>query len=121
MESTVKSFREGLVATDSFLRHYKSGPFLFGNDFSLAECNAAPFVQRACTVLPALTSGENSINPMEICDELGLVHLKAWGEAVLKRPSVIATGVPAEVLVERTSAMLEKMKEMEKAGIVKPT
>jgi len=119
-KAVLESFKEDLVATDSFLKHYKSSPFLFGDDFSLAECNAAPFVQRACAILPALTSGENSANPMEICDELGLVHLKAWMEAVLKRPSVIETGVQEEIMVERTTAMLKRMEEMEKAGTFKP-
>jgi hypothetical protein len=33
----------------------QEGPFLFGNAVSLAESNAAPFVQCVCTVLPALT------------------------------------------------------------------
>jgi hypothetical protein len=45
------------VATDAFLTRHgtEEGLFLFGNAFSLAEGNAAPFVQCVCTVLPALT------------------------------------------------------------------
>lgn len=119
-KAALESFKADLAATDTFLKRHKSSPFLFGGDFSLAECNAAPFVQRACAILPALTSGENSANPMEICDELGLVHLKAWMQAILKRPSVIETGVDEQVMVERTTAMLKRMEEMEKAGTIKP-
>lgn len=124
LEVAVKAFQEGLVAVDAFLRHYNSAPFLFGQDFSLAESNAAPFVQRACVILPAFSSsqsrdggGENSVmvaNPLQICDELDLHHLKAWIEAVIARPSVIQTGVPEDILLERTGKMLERFDELEK-------
>jgi glutathione S-transferase len=115
LEAAVKSFQEGLVATNAFLKHYNSDPFLLGDQFTLAESNAAPFVQRACVILPAFTSKSPVVvNPMDICDELGLDHLKKWMQAVLARPSVIDTGVPEETLLERTGKMLERMAEMEK-------
>jgi glutathione S-transferase len=119
LESALKTFQEGLVATNAFLKHHhhKSGPFLLGDRFSLSECNAAPFVQRACTILPAFTSSKEStskvINPLEICDDLGLAHLKGWMEAVLARPSVIETGVSEEKLLEGTTRMLERFAAME--------
>jgi glutathione S-transferase len=121
LEAALKTFQEGLVAADAFLKHHNSSPFLFGNSFSLAECNAAPFVQRACTILPAFTkaaaeNGENKIviNPLQICDELGLHHLKAWMEAVMARPSVVETGVPESALMDGTKRMLQRFAEMEK-------
>lgn len=107
-KEAVEALKDGLASVDTFLKHYESGPFLLGNQFSLAECNAAPFVQRMCTLLPAFTGGENDADPMKICDELGLDNLKAWMEAVLKRQSVIETGVPEESLIDRTKEMLER-------------
>jgi glutathione S-transferase len=120
LDAAIKSFQDGLVATNAFLKHHNSDPFLLGNQFTLAECNAAPFVQRACIILPAFTSKKSSpvvVNPMDICDELGLDHLKKWMQAVLVRPSVIDTGVPEEILLERTGKMLERFAEMEKQEV----
>lgn len=118
LEAALETFREGLVAVDAFLNHHgtnHNGPFLFGDTFTLAECNAAPFVQRACIILPAFTGTEaNSVvNPMDICDELNLIRLKQWMEAVLARPSVAATGVPVEELIQGTTRMLERFAAME--------
>jgi glutathione S-transferase len=116
LKAAIQTFREELVATDTFLTRHGTdeGPFLFGNTFSLAESNAAPFLQRACIVLPGLTGQEMevSVNPMDICDELGLIRLKQWIKAVLMRPSVVATGVPKVELVKRTKSMLERFAQM---------
>ena len=127
----VETFREGLVKVNSFLKHQQQqqqrngnhdnndeGPFLLGATFSLAECNAAPFVQRAITILPILTGQANfppvkKVDPLEICDELGLVQLKRWMEAILARPSVMATSVPREDLLKGTTRMLELFSTME--------
>lgn len=118
LESALTAFKDGLIAADAFLKHHHSGPFLLGETFSLAECNAAPFVQRACTILPAFTADDSHdskmvVNPFQICDELGLQHLKAWMEAVLARSSVVETGVPKEQLMESTQKMLERFAAME--------
>jgi len=128
LESAVETFKEGLVSVDAFLTKMgddsDGGPFLFGTRFSLAECNAAPFIQRACTILPAFTgkgdtnnnvkTGAGQVNPIEICDELGLERLKRWIEEVLSRPSVIATGVPKEDMLKSTTKMLERFASMDK-------
>jgi len=118
LDAAVQSFQEGLVAVNAFLKlkGESKGPFLFGDTFSLAECNAAPFVQRAYTILPAFTGQEEDsvkVNPMDICDELDLVYLKRWMEAVLTRPSVATTGVPKEELLKGTTRMLERFAAME--------
>jgi len=125
------SFKEGLANVDAFLNRLGSskkhpqqgGPFLFGHQFTLAECNAAPFVQRCCTILPAFTGGSKDqstatstttpIDPLKICDELGLVRLKQWMEAILERPSVVTTGVPEEDMIRSTSRMLERFAQMD--------
>ena len=108
-EEAKLKFVESLVATNSFLKHYGSnnGPFLFGKQFTLAECNVAPFVQRMCIVLPAMT--DDDVNPIQICEELQLTHLKAWILAILQRPSVQSTSVPKEVLINNMNKMLERM------------
>jgi len=110
--AATKTYKDGLVNVDAFLRGVASdadsGPFLLGKRFSTAECNSAPFVQRACTVLPEFAG----IDPIQICDELGLVRLKSWMEAVLSRPSVVATGVAREDMLKNTSKMLERFAAM---------
>jgi hypothetical protein len=63
-----------------------------GKRFPLAECNAAPFLQRCCAILPEFTG----VDPLQLCDELGLGRLKGWIKAVLARPSVVKTGVSME-------------------------
>ena len=67
LEAAVEGFKEGLVNVDTFLTQLgdDKGPFLLGTRFSLAECNVAPFLQRACTILPAFT-GTKPVNPIEI-------------------------------------------------------
>lgn len=118
LEAALQTFREGLVAVNTFLNHHgdEKGPFLFGDAFSLAECNAAPFVQRACIILPAFTGQKDhsiKVNPLDICDDLELVCLKRWMEAVLSRPSVATTGVAEEELLKGTTRMLERFGAME--------
>lgn len=120
LESAIEKFKEGLVNADALLTRLggqnQKGPFLFGTRFSLAECNLAPFVQRACTVLPAFTTQESSgrpVNPISICEELGLVRLKEWIEAIIARPSVVKTSVPKDEMVKNMAKMLERFKAME--------
>jgi len=116
LRQAVKSFQEGLASVDAFLKELgdDDGPFLFGNRFSLAECNAAPFVLRACTILPEFTGDDCPVNPLDMCDELGLVRLKQWMEAVLSRPSVIATGIPKEDMIKGIKMKMERFAAMDK-------
>mmetsp|Transcript_7976 Transcript_7976/g.22260 ORF Transcript_7976/g.22260 Transcript_7976/m.22260 type:complete len:101 (+) Transcript_7976:6417-6719(+) len=92
----------------------EEGPFLFGNQFSLAECNVAPFVQRACVILPSGLGSGRSINPLELCDTCKLPRLKAWIEAVTDRPSVANTGVPRDEMMTNMEKMLKRFEAMEK-------
>ena len=108
MEEAKSKLIEGLVATNAFLKHYNSSPFLFGEKFTLAECNAAPFVLRMVTILPALTD----VDPLKLCDDLELSNLKAWIDAVVQRPSVQSTGVSKKELIESTNRMLERFATM---------
>jgi len=122
-ESAIEEFKQGLINVNTFLEKKSDsrGPFLFGDQFSLAECNTAPFVQRACNVLPFFTGdrGEKGtssviVDPIKICDELNLSRLKIWILAVLERPSVITTELPEELMIKSVTKMLERFSEMEK-------
>lgn len=118
--AAAQAFRQDMVAVNAFLESKGSSlsPFLL-DSFSLAECNLAPFVQRACMLLPELTREEAVVvNPLAICDELGLDRLKKWIEAVLSRPSVTRTGVPQEQLIDRTGKMLERFAAMDSKSLV---
>jgi len=113
LETKLQSFRECLVNADAFLRHsHPDGPFVLGDRFTLAECSLAPFVQRSCAVLPAFT--EKKLHPLQICRDLELDRMSRWIEAVLARPSVVATGVPEKDMIESTSRMLERFSAMKK-------
>ena len=118
-EAAIQALKDSLVNVDIFLKHYysSSGPFLAGKQFSLAECNAAPFVFRVCTILPAFTgkegaTGNTVVDPMQICDELDLKHLKRWMQAVLERPSVVETSGSKEEMIASTSRLLERFAAM---------
>jgi len=122
-EASIEEFKQGLINVNTFLEKKSDsrGPFLFGDQFSLAECNTAPFVQRACNVLPFFTGdrGEKGtssviVDPIKICDELNLSRLKIWILAVLERPSVITTELPEELMIKSVTKMLERFSEMEK-------
>lgn len=115
--SAVQALKDSLVNVDAFLKHYHSDPFVTGEQFSLAECNAAPFVFRACTILPAFTGREGAasstvVDPMQICNELDLKHLKRWMQAVLERPSVVETSGTKEDMIASTSRLLERLAAM---------
>ena len=116
LDAAVETLKSGLKEVDSFLDKMGSddGPFLFGNQFTLAECSVAPFVQRACIVLPTGLGSGRSINPLELCDVCELPRLKAWISAVLERHSVIKTGVPKDEMITNMKKMLKRFEAMEK-------
>lgn len=123
-ESAVQEFKQGLINTNAFLekRGDPKGPFLFGKQFTLAECNAAPFLQRACNVLPAFTgkggtgtseSDSVLVDPIKLCEEEGLIRLNSWISAVLTRPSVKHVELSEEEMFQSVSKMLKRFEEME--------
>lgn len=117
----VSNFEQGLQGVDKFLRcHHPNGPFLFGETFTLADSNIAPFLQRCCVILPEFTKEYDNdglmtrvVDPFEICDKLALDRLKMWIQAVLSRPSVIETGVSKAQMIQSTHNMLERLASME--------
>lgn len=117
--AAVEALQQNLVRVDAFLRYYSSsgGPFLFGQQFSLAECNAAPFVYRMCIILPAFTGRKDGhddddqsmvVDPIQMCHDLDLACLKRWMQAVMTRPSVVKTSNSKEETIERTRRLLER-------------
>lgn len=120
-QSAVEEFKQALINTNTFLEKKgdPQGPFLFGEQFTLAECNAAPFVQRACNILPAFTSGEEGgtsassvVDPIKICEEQGLLRLKKWIIATLARPSVKSVEIKEEDMIQSVSKMLQRFAEI---------
>lgn len=120
-ESAVEEFKQGLINANTFLEKKgdSKGPFLFGEQFTLAECDTAPFVQRACSNLPAFTgngeagtSESNVVDPIKICEEQGLLRLKEWITATLARPSVKSVELPKEDMIQSVSKMLERFAAM---------
>lgn len=122
-DSAVEDFKQGLVNANTFLEKMGDprGPFLFGEQFTLAECNAAPFIQRACNVLPAFTgideagsSAPSVVDPIKLCEDQGLMRLKKWILATLTRPSVKSIEMTQGEMLKSVSNMLKRFAEMEK-------
>lgn len=118
--SAVEEFKQGLISANTFLekKGLSGGPFLFGDQFTLAECNAAPFVQRACNTLPAFTGEEHGtptvVDPIQICDEIGLPRLKEWIIATTARPSVKSIEMAEDEMKGSVSKMLKRFADMQK-------
>mmetsp|Transcript_5947 Transcript_5947/g.8409 ORF Transcript_5947/g.8409 Transcript_5947/m.8409 type:complete len:152 (+) Transcript_5947:462-917(+) len=113
LEQAIEEFKKGLYSVNTFLEKMGAsnsgdGHFLFGEQFSLAECNIAPFVQRACNVLPSCTD----IDPIEMCEEHNLTRTKLWIESVLARPSVKTTELSKEQTMQGINRMLERFASM---------
>jgi len=119
LQKGLESFQTRLVDMNHFLQSHqpniqagsrsrRNGPFLLGAQFTLAECNVAPFVQRCCSILPEPSQVEGndafsslSLHPLAICSDLGLECLQEWITAVLSRPSVLATAPPTEEMSDK--------------------
>mmetsp|Transcript_31921 Transcript_31921/g.48962 ORF Transcript_31921/g.48962 Transcript_31921/m.48962 type:complete len:169 (+) Transcript_31921:366-872(+) len=106
LEQAIEALQQGLCNVNTFLEKMdNNGPFLFGEKFSLAECNIAPFLQRACIVLPSCTS----VDPIKMCKDHNWTHAKAWIESVIARPSVRAAESSEEELMRGINRILERL------------
>lgn len=88
LEALDKSLAEYQTSTTSTLQ--QSGPFVCGDQFTMAECMTAPFVQRA----QFLYTEYLSLDVMQLCERRGYPRAGAWWKAVLERPSVQETATP---------------------------
>jgi glutathione S-transferase len=84
-ETELEFLKNQMAQVEAFLQSCSSEPFVMGNQFTLAECYMAPFVQRCCEILPS------PHDPLSICERSGLMRCKSWIQAVLQRDSVIDT------------------------------
>ncbi|CAM9563534.1 unnamed protein product [Heterosigma akashiwo] len=96
-----------LRACDAFLRRHgkAGGPFLLGEEFSLAEGHCGPMVTRLGPVLQAF----GGVDLVGECGASGCDRLAGWLAAVAERPSVAATSPAPEKTVEGFRAMRERM------------
>lgn len=106
--AAIVALREGMAAIDGYLVAHgeAGGPFLLGA-WSVAETATAPFAQRFVSVLPGLRP---RLDPRAMMRDDGLTRLAAWVDAVVARPSAVATVPPESELVEGYSKLLERMK-----------
>lgn len=94
-DAAAEAFVDELRNLDALLPP-DGGPFLLGGDFSLAECVAAPWVQRWAVTLPKYRRLDAE---RDLFEPNGLDRLAAWARAVRARPSAVATAAPdAEML-----------------------
>jgi len=111
-QKSVASLVDGMIKANTFLeaKGKSGGPFLFGDQFTLAECEAAPFLQRACFILPNFTGNSNcaKVDPFQICDDHKLNRLKEWMTATLARPSVETAKVPDEEMKASVGKILQR-------------
>ena len=100
MRSATAAFVESLSGVENRLwerrmasdRCCDGGAFLCGEAFTLAECVAAPWVERMSAMLPLW----RNIDFTALCEGHGLTKVAAWSDAVLERPSVQTTSAGVE-------------------------
>mmetsp|Transcript_26595 Transcript_26595/g.37455 ORF Transcript_26595/g.37455 Transcript_26595/m.37455 type:complete len:151 (+) Transcript_26595:389-841(+) len=97
-ESSAKSgqeeFSESLVKLEEQLSG--DGHFCLGKTFSIAECIAAPWVQRFFVTLPYFRGVDFSQDVLPArCKKVA-----RWMSAVRERPSVIASACPEDEMLE---------------------
>lgn len=94
VERSFGRFVDLLATLDSLLQD-ESGPFLVGSSFSVAECIAAPWVQRFFVTLPNF----RDIDFGRVLYENGFDRTASWMEAVRERPSVIESKCPDDEML----------------------
>lgn len=109
LAEAVAKFEKGVADFEACLAlHAPEGPFLGGADLCFADAAVAPFVQR---LVPALAHYA-SVDVRAICARHPRVD--RFVAAILERPSVVASGVPAAKFIENTDRMLERFASMKK-------
>ena len=107
LAEALKAFERKIHNFDRFLeRHGKGGPFLEGETFTFCDACVAPFAQRCDVVLRHFVD----LDIKKVCQEAPRVE--AYFDALLKRESVLKTGVPPEKIIESTENILKRIDEM---------
>jgi glutathione S-transferase len=115
-EAALHELKRALSGAEKFLcvNGDSSGPFLFGERFSTAECTLAPFVQRACINLPHFMG--KAYDPLFIAEAEGYSKLASWMRAVIERPSVKSTAVAPEESLTSVEMMLKRFADADAAA-----
>jgi len=104
LDAETEKLCEALEALEASLP--ESGPFVLGKDFSVAECMAAPFVQRAQVIL----SHYCGLDVLQLCNRRGLHRTETWWREVISRESVVKTGVPAPEIIKGSERLINMMR-----------
>lgn len=91
--------RAALVNALQYYEERLVGPYLVGEQFTLADANAAPFFER-------LLFSCRRFKDFQIPSDMG--RLRAWLDLVLSRPSFLATKRPEEKLEEVYQLFLQR-------------
>jgi len=87
-------FVEDLASLDAILQE-SEGPYLVGSSFSVAECIAAPWVQRFFVTLPYFRNIDFNV----VLEENQFVRTASWMKAVECRPSVVESKCPKDEML----------------------
>jgi len=87
------SFIESLAAIDDLLQK-RTGTFILGDNFSYAECIAAPWIQRFYVTLPYFRGIDFEKDVLSRFDSIS-----TWMKAVCNRPSCIASICPESEMI----------------------
>uniref|UniRef100_A0A6U6LAD8 Glutathione S-transferase C-terminal domain-containing protein n=1 Tax=Odontella aurita TaxID=265563 RepID=A0A6U6LAD8_9STRA len=119
--------QDRLISLNTFLASSAAcGPFLCGDQFTLAECYLSPFLQRSCSILPKREEFDlseppplslGSLHPLDICSELGLAHTDRWICGVLSRPSVQATCPLPEEMDSKKGKLLKRIARLSRRTV----
>ena len=90
VRGSLQRFKVALSSLESVLQESKSDEFVL-DSFSVAECIAAPWVQRFFVTLPFYRN--------IIADELLAERTERWMKAVRNRPSVMASKCPEDEML----------------------
>mmetsp|Transcript_15245 Transcript_15245/g.28492 ORF Transcript_15245/g.28492 Transcript_15245/m.28492 type:complete len:156 (+) Transcript_15245:608-1075(+) len=96
VESQKKKFLKSLQDLQGTLTVSNAGPFVLGDTFSVAECIAAPWVQRFFVTLPYFRKIDLDHVIRNDTDYEKVVN---WMDAIRTRPSVARTACPPEEML----------------------
>mmetsp|Transcript_9650 Transcript_9650/g.14883 ORF Transcript_9650/g.14883 Transcript_9650/m.14883 type:complete len:135 (-) Transcript_9650:334-738(-) len=93
VETQEAAFVKSLASIDALL-HYKPGDFILGENFSYAECIAAPWIQRFYVTLPYFRGIDFENDTLS-----RFKFLSSWMKAVCDRPSCVTSICPQNEMI----------------------
>lgn len=109
LAETQKSFLHALGVIDAFLSKHGTlgGAYLLGDQYSIAEVNAAPFVRRAKITL----SAHRNYDILAEARNAGYTRFASWAQAVLDRPSTEKTSLPQDLVIKTSKNQVQQIEE----------